>query len=53
MSKEEKDIVWMGDSLDVLQAFPKTVRADLGGDLRRLQIGEMPLDSKLMRTVGP
>jgi phage-related protein len=46
MSKEEKDIVWMGDSLDVLQAFPKTVRADLGGDLRRLQIGEMPLDSK-------
>ena len=53
MSKEEKDIVWMVDSLDVLQAFPKTVRADLGGDLRRLQIGEMPLDSKLMRTVGP
>ena len=53
MRKEEKDVVWMGDSLGVLQAFPKTVRADLGGDLRRLQIGEMPLDSKLMRIVGP
>ena len=53
MSKEEKDVVWMGDSLDVLQAFPKTVRADLGSDLRRLQIGEMPLDSKPMKTVGP
>ena len=53
MGKAEKDIVWMGDSLGVLQAFPKTVRADLGGDLRRLQIGEMPLDSRLMRTVGP
>ena len=53
MSKEEKDVIWMGDSLDMLQGFPKAVRADLGGDLRRLQIGEMPLDSKLMRTVGP
>ena len=53
MSKEEKDVVWMGDSLDVLQAFPKAVRADLGSDLRRLQIGEMPLDSKPMKTVGP
>jgi phage-related protein len=41
----------MGDSLDVLQSFPKIVRADLGGDLRRLQIGEMPLDSKLMKTL--
>ncbi len=52
MSKTEKDIVWLGDSLDVLQAFPKTIRADLGGDLRRLQIGEMPLDAKPMKTVG-
>ena len=52
MSKDEKDVVWLGDSLDVLQAFPKAVRADLGGDLRRLQIGEVPLDSKPMRTVG-
>jgi phage-related protein len=43
----------MGDLLDVLQASPKAVRADLGSDLRRLQIGEMPLDSKPMKTVGP
>ena len=53
MSREEKNVVWMGNSLDALQAFPKVVRADLGADLRRLQIGEMPLDSKPMRTVGP
>jgi len=53
VGNEEKDIVWMGDSLEVLQAFPKAVRADLGGDLRRLQIGEIPLDSKPMRTVAP
>jgi len=53
MSREEKNVVWLGNSLDALQAFPKVVRADLGADLRRLQIGEMPLDSKPMRTVGP
>ena len=40
MGKDEKDIVWLGDSLSVLQAFPKSVRIDLGSDLRRLQIGE-------------
>lgn len=53
MSETERDVVWMGDSLKVLQSFPKTVRADLGGDLRRLQIGEKPLDSKSIKTVGP
>lgn len=52
MSKTEKDIVWLGDSLEVLQSFPKTIRVDLGSDLRRLQIGEMPLDAKPMKTVG-
>ncbi|MGB5510132.1 MAG: hypothetical protein WBM87_00315 [Woeseiaceae bacterium] len=36
MSKDEKDIVWLGDSLSVLQAFPKSVCIDLGSDLRRL-----------------
>lgn len=53
MSETERDIVWMGDSLNVLQSFPKTVRADLGSDLRRLQIGEKPLNSKPIKTVGP
>lgn len=52
MSNAEKDVVWLGDSLGVLQAFPKAVRIDLGSDLRRLQIGEMPLDSKPIKTVG-
>ena len=52
MGGKEKDIVWLGDSLEVLQGFPKTVRIDLGSDLRRIQIGEAPLDSKPMKTVG-
>jgi len=49
---KEKDIVWLGDSLEVLQSFPKTVRIDLGSNLRRIQIGEVPLDSKPMKSVG-
>ena len=53
MSKEEKDVIWLGDSLTVLQGFPKSVRIDLGSDLRRLQIGELPLNFKPMKTVGP
>ncbi len=52
MDEAEKDIVWLGDSLEVLHGFPKAVRIDLGSDLRRIQIGEMPLDSKPMKTVG-
>ena len=52
MGGKEKDIVWLGDSLEVLQGFPKTVRIDLGSDLRRIQIGEVPLNSKPMKTVG-
>jgi len=52
MGRDEKDIVWLGDSLSVLQAFPKSVRIDLGSDLRRLQIGELPKDFKPMKTVG-
>ncbi len=52
MGGKEKDIVWLGDSLEVLHGFPKTVRIDLGSDLRRIQIGEVPLDSKPMKTVG-
>ena len=52
MRKDEKDIVWLGDSLSVLQAFPKSVRIDLGSDLRRLQIGELPKDFKPMKTVA-
>jgi len=51
--KDDRDIVWLGDSLSVLQEFPKSVRVDLGSDLRRLQIGEFPLDSKPIKTVGP
>ena len=52
MEAGEKDIVWMGDSLEVLSGFPKAVKVDLGIDLYRLQIGSVPLDAKPMKSVG-
>lgn len=46
------DVAWEGDSLEVLRSFPSTVRGYLGADLRRLQLGEEPLDSRPMKSVG-
>jgi phage-related protein len=46
------DVVWLGDSLEVLQGFPAPVQGDLGYSLYRVQLGQMPPDSKPMRTVG-
>ncbi len=51
--EDDKEIVWLGDSLSALQKFPKSIRIDIGSDLRRLQLGEFPLDSKPIKTVGP
>lgn len=43
--------VFLGDSKDVIRGFPADVREDLGGDLRRLQDNEHPLDSAPMGSV--
>ena len=47
------EVVWLGDSRDVLRAFPVGVQQDLGYALYRVQLGQMPPDSKPMKTVGP
>lgn len=47
-----KKVVWEGDSLDVLKEFPDDIKQDIGSDLRRLQIGEAPLDSKPMKSIA-
>lgn len=52
-AKDEKDVIWLGDSLSVLKGFPRFVRILLGSDLRRLQLGEAPSNAKPMKTVGP
>lgn len=47
-----RPLTWLGDSRDVLRAFPRDVRDRIGADLYRLQIGLEPRDWKPMATVG-
>jgi phage-related protein len=46
------EVVWEGDSLDVIRRFPSPARQDLGAELRRLQIGERPISSRPMPSIG-
>lgn len=46
------DVVWLGDSREALRSFPKGPQRDLGYALYQVQLGQSPLDSKPMRTVG-
>jgi phage-related protein len=45
-------VAWEGDSLEVVRAFPPAVRQEIGLDIRRLQQGTMPHDSRPMRAIG-
>jgi len=47
------DVVFEGDSLDVIRKFSEDARGNLGADLRRVQNGEKPLDSGPMAPVLP
>ncbi|HEX7046082.1 MAG TPA: type II toxin-antitoxin system RelE/ParE family toxin [Gammaproteobacteria bacterium] len=49
----EKDIIWHGDSLDSVKAFPLRVRRAVGTELRRLQQGLAPTSWKPMKSIGP
>ena len=49
---ETAEVVWEGDSLDVIRGFPAQVRQDLGAELRRLQTGDRPLNSRPMPSIG-
>ena len=43
-----KNVQWVGDSKERLQAFPEPVRKDIGHALYRVQIGETPPSAKPM-----
>ena len=43
-----KNVQWIGDSKERLQAFPEPVRKDIGHALYRVQIGETPPSAKPM-----
>ena len=50
--KETAEVVWEGDSLELIRGFPDPVRQDLGAELRRLQTGDRPLNSRPMPSIG-
>jgi phage-related protein len=47
------DVVFEGNSREVIRSFPKDIRSELGADLDRVQNGEKPLDSAPMAPVLP
>lgn len=49
----EAEVVWEGDSLEVVRTFPRPIREDLGADIRRLQLGDRPQSSRPMPSIGP
>jgi phage-related protein len=52
MDEAAAEVHWEGDSLEILRGFPKPVREDLGADIRRLQLGERPLNARPMKSIG-
>jgi len=51
-SEDVTNVAWEGDSLEVVRSFPRPVRQELGLDIRRLQQGKKPQDSRPMKSVG-
>ena len=52
MDEVLQDVIWLGDSLEVLRNFPAGIKAVLGGEIFRLQVGAMPRNFAPMVTVG-
>ena len=46
-------IVFLGDALDRLRAFPLEARKSAGVELHKVQLGLEPSDWRPMKTVGP
>ncbi len=49
---ETKPLVFLGDSKKALLAFPAAARRKVGFQMRQIQEGEQPSDSKLLPSVG-
>ncbi len=48
-----RPVIWMGDSLAALRAFPKAVQEEIGYALYQAQIGEKHVKAKPLRAFGP
>jgi len=47
-----KEIVWLGDSLVRMRAFPAEARREAGYQLERVQARKAPADAKPMAAIG-
>jgi phage-related protein len=47
-----RPIVWLGDSLVRLRAFPREAMREAGYQLERVQTGKEPSDWKPLRSIG-
>jgi phage-related protein len=47
-----KDVAFLGDSLKSIREFPDDARRDAGFQIRRVQLGLRPIDSKPMPSIG-
>jgi phage-related protein len=51
--KEFAEIRWVGDSKEILSAFPQEIKSTFGYSLRRLQKGLVPdCDARRMESIG-
>lgn len=51
--KRDKEIEFLGNSLECLRSFPREAMREAGYQLEAVQKGEEPTDWKPMKTVGP
>jgi len=47
-----KPVVWLGDSLAAVRGFAPEARRRTGQELRRVQVGRLPIDWKPMPAIG-
>ncbi len=45
-------VAWEGNTLEVVKSFPPLVRQEFGIEIRRLQQGDRPYDSRPMQSIG-
>lgn len=50
--QSDKPLLWLGDSRNCVRSFPAEARQRSGFELRRVQQGKDPLDSKPIPRVG-
>ena len=46
------EVVWRGDSREVVRGFPRDIQRELGKDLQRVQLSVSPKNAKAMRSIG-